>query len=163
MPADPVLARKEALGVLRRHGISGAQIYLIDLIPLLEMIWADGKAQESELEIFEDYLAQHVASINALAGYPVLTLEAGRTFVLRFLRERPDPELLRMLRALIAAVRLSSSNDAGNETLRQSLLAACVDIAASAVAFYPYAHGDRFDADEKRSFFEILETIEADD
>ncbi len=157
------LSRKEALAVLRRHGIHGVHVYLIDLIPLLEMIWADGKAQESEVEIFEAYLAQHVESLNALAGHPVLTVGVAREFVVRFLRERPDPELLRSLRSLVAAVRLSSSDASYNETLRGSLLATCVDIASSAVTHYPYRHGDRFDAGEKRSFFEILDSVDPDD
>lgn len=154
------LSRKEALAVLRRHGIHGPHVYLIDLIPLVEMIWADGKAQESEVEIFEGYLERHVGSINTLAGHTVLTSATAREFVVRFLRERPDPDLLRSLRSLVAAVRLSSSDAEHNERLRSSLLATCVDIAASAVTHYPYLHGDRFDAGEKQSFFEILDSVE---
>jgi hypothetical protein len=116
MPDSSPPTREQALAILRRHGIRGAEVYLIDLIPLVEMIWADGKAQESEVAVFEEYL--------------------------------------------VSAVRLSSSDAARNEELRESLLAACVDIAASSVATHPYAAGERFDEAEKRSFFEILESIE---
>jgi hypothetical protein len=42
---------------LESYGITDAQIYLIDLIPLIEMIWADGKAQEAEVSLLADYLA----------------------------------------------------------------------------------------------------------
>jgi hypothetical protein len=46
----------DAIEELERFGITGAQIYLIDLIPLIEMIWADGKAQDAEVSILADYL-----------------------------------------------------------------------------------------------------------
>lgn len=156
------IERKQALAILRRHGIQGADVYLIDLLPLIEMIWADGKAQDAELAIFDDFLVRHVAHVNRLAGYPMLTPLGARQFVLRFLRERPDPEIVRTLRAMVAAVRLGSSDEAANQALRSSLLATCVDIAASAVTTYPYGEGERFDAEEKRSFFEILDSVEGD-
>jgi hypothetical protein len=162
MPVAAPLTREQALAVLRRHGIRGAHVYLIDLIPLIEIIWADGKAQESELTIFDAYLEKHVKALNAMAGFQMLSLDEARTFVQRFLRERPDPELVRTLRTLVSSVRLSSSDEKGNEVLRSSLLAACVDIASSSVTVYPYAHGERFDLDEKRSFFEILESMDED-
>jgi hypothetical protein len=162
MPAAAPLTREQALAVLRRHGIRGAHVYLIDLIPLIEIIWADGKAQDSELTIFDAYLEKHVKSLNAMAGFQMLSLDEARSFVQRFLRERPDPELVRTLRTLVASVRLSNSDEKGNEALRSSLLAACVDIAASSVTKYPYASDERFDMDEKRSFFEILESIDED-
>ena len=157
--APPPIDRARALAVLRRLGISGPDVYLIDLIPLLEIVWADGKAQESELAIFEEFLHEHVDALNRSVGHRMLTLERARAFVCRFLRERPSPDLLRELRSLVTSVRMSSSDDVRNAALRSSLLAACVDIAASAVADYPYAHGERFDAEEKRSFFEILESL----
>jgi len=39
------------------------------------------------------------------------------------------------------------------------LLAACLDIAASSVTQYPYGLHDRFAPEEKRCFFEILESV----
>ena len=60
---------EEAIEELEHFGISGAQIYLIDLIPLIEMIWADGKAQDAEVSILDDYLKKHVKHINSTAGY----------------------------------------------------------------------------------------------
>jgi len=160
MPEARILSREQALAVLRRHGIWGAEVYLIDLIPLVEMIWADGKAQESEIAVLDDYLARHVASLNELAGYEMISRDSARAFLCRFLRERPDPQLLRTLRSLVAAVRLSGSDEKRNAALRSSLLAACVDIAASAGAADPNRGRERFDAEEKRSFFEILESLE---
>lgn len=159
MTKIPKLTRQEAVDELKHHGITGAQIYLIDIIPLLEMIWADGKAQEGEIVILEDYLEKHVIHVNELAKCELLTLEEARSFVLQFLRERPDTELLKTLRFLVTPVRLSSSDVAENTALRESLLAACLDIASSAVIEYPYGLGERFNPAEKRCFFEILESL----
>ena len=153
------LTRQEAVDKLKHHGIKGAQVYLIDIIPLIEMIWADGRAQDSEVEILEDYLRSHVKHINELAGHEAMSLEGARGFVLHFLRDRPDPELLNTLRSLVAPIRLASSDAAANEALRDSLLAACLDIAASSVLEYPYGLGERFNPAEKRCFMEILESL----
>ena len=155
------LTRTLAVAELRRFGIRGPLVYLIDLIPLIEMIWADGKAQECELDFFDGYLHKHVAHVNEMAGHTVLSLEDAQAFVERFLEERPDPELLRTLRTFVAPVRLSSSDVAQNEAVKASLLATCLDIAASAVTEYPFAPGERFNADEKRAFFEILTSLES--
>ena len=61
------MTRQEAIDRLRDFGIQGEQVYLIDLIPLVEMIWADGAAQRSEVAIFEAYLKQHVERVNTRA------------------------------------------------------------------------------------------------
>ena len=159
MTKTPKLTRQEALDELKRYGITGSQIYLIDIIPLLEMIWADGKPQDGEVAILEDYLEKHVIHINELANCELLTLEGARSFVLQFLRKRPDTELLKTLRSLVAPVRLSSSDTAENNALRESLLAACLDIVSSSVIEYPYRLGERFNPAEKRCFFEILESL----
>lgn len=152
--------RKKALDILKKHKISGANVYLIDMIPLIEMIWADGRAQEAEINILENYLEHHVNHINIIAGYEALTFEESRKFVLGFLSTRPDPELLKTLRELIPSIRLSSSDQEANELLQQSLLAVCLDIAASCVSTYPFGLSERFDPREKRCLFDILESLE---
>lgn len=159
MTENSHLMREEALKELSRYGITGAQIYLIDLIPLIEMIWADGKAQEGEIAILENYLQAHIKRINEMAGHEALNADVARGFVKHFLRNRPDPSLLKTLRSLITPVRLSSSDTEANTDLRESLLAACLDIASSSVREYPYGLGERFNPAEKRCFFEILESL----
>jgi hypothetical protein len=150
---------EEAIEELGRFGISGAQVYLIDLIPLIEMIWADGKAQDAEVSILADFLKKHVKHINAMAGYEALSLDAAKAFVTKFLEKRPDPQLLATLRSFIAPVRLATSDPDKRERLKASLLAACLDIASSSVSDYPYGLHDRFNPDEKNCFFEILESF----
>ncbi|THB81380.1 MAG: hypothetical protein D3926_02415 [Desulfobacteraceae bacterium] len=151
--------RKQSLSKLKKHGITGANVYLIDLIPLIEMIWADGKAQEAEVSILQTYLDHHVKHINHIAGYTVLDVEAATTFIQGFLKKRPDPGLLKTLRDLIPSVRLSSTDTQASDLVKESLLAACLDIAASCVIRYPYGLSERFDPREKRCFFEIVESF----
>jgi len=154
------LTRQEALRELRKYGIEGSQIYLIDLIPLVEILWADNQAQTGEIVVLSEYIPRHVEHVNHMAGYEVLTVESARAFVRQFLQERPTPELLQTLRSLIAPVRLSGSDTEANKILRESLLAVCLDIASSSVTEYPYKHHERFNPEEKRCFFEILESLE---
>jgi hypothetical protein len=160
--AAAVLTRQEAVEELKKHGITGTSVYLIDIIPLIEMAWADGRIQHGELAILDNYLVRHIGRINDLAGYQVLTIEDGRRFLERFIAERPSKELLRTLRGFIRPVRLSSSDYESCLLLRESLLAACLDIAASSVTEYPYGLDGRFEASEKRCFFEILESLPPD-
>ncbi len=154
-----VMTRQDALDRLRDFNIQGEDVYLIDLIPLLEMIWSDGQAQASEIGLFKDYLIQHVAKVNQMAGYKMLTLEKSERFISRFLQERPSSQLLETLRSLIPPLRLSSSDREANEELRSSLLQGCLDIAASSVTQYPYESMERFCSSEKKCWFEIFETL----
>lgn len=160
MTRNYTITRQEALEQLRCYGIEGPQVYLIDFIPLIEMLWADGKEQIGEIVLLSEYINQHVEHLNEMAGHEVITMERARAFVAKFLEERPDPELLRTLRSFIAPVRLSSSDQAANDALRGSLMAACMDIASSCVVHYPFGGHERFTLDEKRCFFEILESLE---
>jgi hypothetical protein len=153
------MTRQEALDRLLDFGIQGEQVYLIDIIPLIEMIWADGYKQAGEVAIFQDYLRHHVARLNRLAGCQIITLESAEAFLAGFLQQRPNPELLETLRSLIPSVRLSNSDETVNQTLRDSLLMTCLDIAASAVTHYPYSAVERFCFSEKRCWFEIMETL----
>jgi len=152
--------REEALSILKGFGIEGERIYLIDVIPLLEMIWADGKAQDVEVALLREFLREHVERVNQTAGDDILNLPMAFDFVRGFLKERPDPRLMETLRSFVAPVRLASSDGAVNSELRDSLLKACLDIAASAVLSYPYDLHERFNLAEKRCYFEIVRSLE---
>ncbi len=153
------MTRQEALDRLRDYGIQGENVYLIDLIPLVEMIWSDGQAQASEISIFKDYLIKHVNHLNSIAGYKMMTIEKAERFLQGFLNDRPSEKLLHTLRSLIPPLRLSSSDDDANQDLRTSVLQGCLDIAASSVTEYPYETMERFCADEKKCWFEIFDTL----
>lgn len=151
--------RQEAVDRLRDFGIVDEEVYLVDVIPLLEMIWADGKDQAKEVALLDLFVSRHIARVNRLASHAVVSEERARAFTRRFLDKRPDPRLLAELRGLVAPVRLAGEGDAASSAFRDSMLAACLDIASSSVTQYPFAAEDRFNLAEKRCFFEILESL----
>ena len=158
MDKKQTLSRQEALAKLKRYGIRGPQVYLIDLIPLVEMIWADDCVQESETKLLYNYLEGHVRHINKLAGAQILSLKDARAFVDKFIKERPDAELMRILRGLIEPVR-STANDAYYTAIKKSLLAQCLNIGFSAFTDDSSKSEGRFDSDEKKCFVEIMESL----
>ena len=152
--------REEILDQLKPFGITGKDVYFIDYIPLIEMIWADGQPQQGEMEIFFDFIEKHVNHLNKMAGYEAFDLEDAVQFVRGMLKEKPSPEMLKTLRELAARAGLYQEDAGRRNQFEKSLLAICLDIGASCVTEYPYGINERFNADEKRCFFEILDTFE---
>ena len=151
--------RPEALRELERHGITGTDVYFIDVLPLVEMMWADGIVQDVERALLDKFITTHTDNLNALAGYRAVDDDVGRTFVERYLAERPAAEMLAALRELIPPVRLASSDTDRNAAHRAAILAWCLDIGAACVTDYPYGDHDRFSADEKACFEEIFRAL----
>jgi len=147
---------QEAIEDLSLFGIKEPYTYLIDIIPLIEMIWADSEAHESELAILDEYLHKRVQQINEMAGYAAIDFQGAQAFANRFIKQRPQPEFLRRLRLLVGPIILSSSDPHYVEPLTKLMFEACIDIAANALRKYPYGLHDRFDSDEKRCFYEII-------
>jgi len=151
--------REEIVEELAHYGIQGKHVYLLDMIPLIEMIWADGEKQDGELAVLDHYLVRHVEKLNQAAGYEIISLDSAEAFIARFLQERPDPAYLRRLRNFLPSLRLVSPDPAENQAVQEFILAGCLDIASACVTRYPYELDDRFDAGEKKCFFEILRTL----
>lgn len=156
------LTREDALEMLAEHGICGAAIYLVDVIPLVDMMWADGQAQGQESKLLGAFMQQHIDSINRLAGTQILTSEDGAAFLRRFSDARPSPRVLSTLEAMIPQVRHASSDTDGNAGSRRRILEWCLDIGAACVQAYPYGDRDRFTAEEKECFLKIFELLEGD-
>lgn len=151
--------RKEALEELARLGIEGETVYLIDMIPLIEMIWADGQVQAGEITILDHWIRQQVQHLNQMAGYEMIGLADSIRFAKRFLSVRPDPDHLRKIRQCIGPVRLNTPGTNYGKKLLKRILSACMDIAASSVTEYPYGFRDRFNKSEKALFLDILATF----
>jgi hypothetical protein len=152
--------REEIMEQLKAFGITGKNVYFIDYIPLIEMIWADGQPQQGEIDIFYDFLEKHVNHLNKMAGYDAFKLEEAVQFVEGMLKERPSPDMLKTLRELAARAGLFQADTEKRARFEKSLLAICLDIGASSVMEYPYGLHERFNPDEKRCFFEILDTFQ---
>lgn len=153
--------RSDARTQLEELGVAGADVYLLDTIPLIEMIWADGIAQNAELNLLDDFLEQHVRHLNELAEREVVTRDQARAFVARFLSRRPDPELLRTLRGLYVETRLRTAPESVRALRRQAVLDFCLDLGAACVAEYPHGDHQRFCRAEKELFEEIVGSLSA--
>ncbi|CCE24851.1 hypothetical protein [Methylotuvimicrobium alcaliphilum] len=118
--------------------------YFLDLIPLIEMIWADGENQPAELALLYHFTIEHIAHLDRAAGIPLITTEDANDFLERFAHRRPPQRLLDALSELV----LDSASSADSERNR-SILKYCMDIAAACTTQYPYALRGRIVDSEK--------------
>ncbi|MBL8955448.1 MAG: hypothetical protein JNK82_32030 [Myxococcaceae bacterium] len=84
---DVAMARR----TLTRLGFAGPDIYLAELIPAIEMAWADGTVHPDERALLEAYCDQLVAHLNGLAGAPVFSGRRARGVLDRLLQRRLLP------------------------------------------------------------------------
>ncbi len=153
--------RLSALRKLKSFGITGKNIYLIDLFPLLEVVWADGIAQKEEVDLVWDFLAHHVNTLNQIAeDEDFITYEEAKNFLNTFLEKEPDQELLKTITSLVKPVRFTTVDSPVNDAIKNSILSYCIDIAAATVRKYPYPVGNRVSIPEKNCLFEILGSFE---
>lgn len=153
------LSFNDAVQKLASFGIKEEQIYLIDLVPLVEMAWADGRIQKTEVDILFVYLKSHVKSINRLAGCPVLNEEIAIDFIKKLLHTRPEEELLEEIRKILFSIRIENKQDDDALENKMAILNGCLDIAASAVTKYPYGLTERFTTEEKDYYHKIQELL----
>ena len=159
MTTNATISGREVLSILEGCGIRGTSVFLIDLIPLIEMIWADGKVQPSEIAILDRFLQQHVKKINMVWGDGVLDLNTARDFCARFLDKRPDPDFLCRLRRLIKPVHQLLFKDESLHNSIDALLSVCSDIAENAMMEFPQAVQGMLNTAEKGCFLEIRKTF----
>lgn len=143
-----------------KYGIGGKFFYLLDVVPLIEVAWADGIVQDMELRLMRKFLEKHVQNINQMAGSNVLTYDDAYRFLDKFIKERPHPEVMKILRTMVVPLRLQSRNAAKNYKQKINILKFCLDIGSSCVKQYPYEERERFTEEEKTVFMEIMKTLE---
>jgi len=146
-------------GELKKYGIEGKYFYLLDVIPLIELAWADGKIQKMELNLIKKFIEKHILNINNAAGSNILTFKDGYDFIEKFTKERPNPQLMKILRSMIVPLRLKSKNPEKDYNQKINIIKFCLDIGSCCVKNYPYGERDRFDEDEKNVFIEIVKTL----
>ncbi len=152
------MERQKALSILEQEfGIRGGQIYLLEVIPLVEMLWADGRNQEEEINLVYDFLDGHLARLSEAAqGEDFISKAELNDFIERFINRRPSPALLRAIRQLAGDVLDASGSSDERRQRRHSVLDYCMDIAAAAVTEYPYPRHERFMDEEKRLLRELM-------
>lgn len=138
----------------REFDLKPTDFYFLDLIPLIEMIWADGQNQHAELDILYKFTIEHIAYLDRQAGVQAISIDDANDFLERFAQHRPPPKLLRELR------KLAISTPAGEKSPRnRTILQYCMDIAAACTTHYPYALHQRVMEDEKRLLERLFREI----
>lgn len=137
-------------------GLTPETVYLLPLIPLLEVMWADGVTQPAEISIFYDCLTRHLAELaNEANGEEVVSVKEAEQFAHAWLQTRPDPEKLRRLSGL----SIELLNTANTADTRRTILDNCLDLAAIAVTRYPYERRDRIMSAEKTVLLELIQRL----
>jgi hypothetical protein len=143
--------------ILEQHGLHRNSVYLLELIPLIDMIWSDGRNQAQEVAILQRFATRHLANLRRNAeGLEVVSAQKANAFIEYFMNARPSPSLLADLKSL-ALQRLVQQ---GDQTAIDSVIHHCMDIAAACVLDYPYAAGGRIMAEEKTLLLELIAELE---
>ena len=146
--------------LLTDHGLKEYEIYLLDLFPLIEMVWSDGNNQASELSFAYEFCLHRIAELDAqTGGNSPLSIEQANAFLTKYLNQKPDTELLKTIRNYIKPLYLNNSDPAVNEQRKQKIVDYCIDIAAAAVHTYPYEKHERFAAEEKQLLKDIINSL----
>ena len=124
--------------------LKDADFYFLELIPLIKVIWSDGKNQQAELQILYKFVVEHISRLDQLAGIRVVTSEQANDFLDRFAHQQPDAQLLNELEAF------STLHNKNQDPSRSaSVLDYCLDIAAACTNKYPYDMHERIMHEEK--------------
>ena len=144
--------------LLKQYGLRRSHVYLLELVPIIEVMWADGHNQKGELNALESILKKHLAKLREYAGgVTVVPQDEVDEFMQALVYQRPDPSLLKELRGLLQE-RLESTSI----NTKKSILENCFDIAAACAADYPYGFDERIEASEKEMLWEIFQTLQFD-
>lgn len=80
-----------ALAALAKLGFKGRDLYLAELIPAVEMAWADGVIQPNERAMLESYCIELVERLNREAGAPFFSLGHALVLLERLTQRRSTP------------------------------------------------------------------------
>ncbi len=73
--------------------------------------------------------------------------------------KKPEDELFQLLRRLYVLTLEKIHDDERKKEIKESFLSYSLDIASSCVTKYPYDINERFDPQEKKCFFSLLNDI----
>lgn len=140
--------------LLSRHGFKTCHIYLLELVPIIEMMWADGRNQPAEIEIIRSITQRHVDSLNQSAeGVTVISNADVDEFLNILTTNRPSPDLLKELRD----ITIDHLKDKGQlQAKNQTIFDYCMDMAAACVSQFPYEFDQRIVESEKQLLQELI-------
>lgn len=153
------LCREGALARLSRYGIEGKRVYLIDLIPLIEMIWAGGQMQAEQIGFLYNFIKRQIDHVNCLAGYVVLSMADGINFVAPYLSSKPNLAHLKKLRDCIVPVRLGWMRNDYGDIIARRIVVACLNMLSMTLAKYPHELQNKCCSEERKMYLDIMETF----
>ncbi len=150
--------RQQVLDTLSAHGISGAEVYLLDAVPLIELAWADGEVHPAERAMILSFVEHLMVKLRAEAGYNVVTHAQALVFIDRLTTERPSRLDFSVWLQCLKTLRLSGKD-------RRARLDAIVEgmHAVGAVAPSPAYRTIDWDEREVLCFMRLESTLRHDD
>jgi hypothetical protein len=145
--------------LIRDFGLKSIDVQFLDLIPLIEVMWADGKNQDPELNLLYRFTIEHIARLDRSAGIHAVSVADANDFLDRFAHRRPPPELLEQLRNFVFDWDEDRSDQDAVRHRHGTMLDYCMDIAAACVPHYPYGVHDRIIREEKRFLKELIQRL----
>ena len=144
--------------LLERYGFQPSHVYLLELVPIIEIMWADGRNQAAEVDIVRHITQRLVKNINSNAhGITVLSQQDVDSFLNKLTTTRPAPALLKALRELTVD-HLKEKGITPNHA--KSIIEYCLDVASACVGSYPYNFGERIMDTEKKLIWELVEQLD---
>lgn len=164
MSEAPMLDRQAILHELvHDHGLDPLDFYLLPLMPLIEVCWADGQVQKGEAELLLDFTRRWLAMLRKDAGgETIISTPHAQRFIDRFMKQRPDPALISRLRALAIDMLEQNSDRERVKQNERTVIEYCIDIAAAAVNTYPYDIRERVMEQEKALLLELMHAMQID-
>ena len=118
---------EEALKNLAKLGFKGRDIYLAELVPVVEMAWADGVIQPNERALLEAYCESLTERLNKQAGANFFQLGHTLKVLDRLTRRRLRPA---ERSAALAALNVWSGRGSGGAEMRRGMLEWAAAVAA---------------------------------
>ncbi len=137
-----------------QFSLKDIDFYFLDLIPLIQVIWADSCNQDAELKILYKFMTEYISYLDKLAGAPFVSIEQANDFLDRFAHHKPSDELLKELRLIS-----SLSNENKVQSRHQTVLDYCLDIAAACTNKYPYGMHERIVEEEKQILLKLFKEL----
>ncbi len=144
---------------LQKYELKPSHIYLLELIPIIEMIWADGKNQENELKLLYRFTVEHLSRVTSGSeGIEVISEDDINEFIDRFVNHPPASEMLADLRQCCIE-KLERKNFEDRQQTTSAILDYCMDVAAACVSSYPYKFDERVVKKEKELLAELFSIL----
>ena len=147
---------------LQHYQLQPKHRYLLELVPLFKMIWADGINQPEEIAILQRYATDHLARLaERNAGVMPVSVAETNDFIERFTATEPSAQMLDELSQLCFQRLREHSDIEYSRRQAETLIDFCIDIAAACAAGYPFEFDERIIDQEKQSLRALMQLFGA--